>query len=260
VLQVGENVRQFKEGDLVHGMWMHRQTALVPEDKLYPIRNGENVERVLFTDPARFALAGIHDAQIKLGDRVAIFGLGAIGMLAIQMAHLNGAAQVFAIDPNPSRRQIAKSIGADFALDPAEIDAGIAIKEATFSKGVDVAIEISGVYSALQQALRSVHKEGTVVTVSYYGQQLNHVDLSKEWHHNRITLRSSMPGWGCASRFYPMWDLARLEQTVITMIEEQKLDVDPMFGDRISFHNAPLEYEKIDRSLESGVKVIFVYD
>ena len=52
------------------------------------------------------------------------------------------------------------ALGADLAINPAECDAGRAIKEATGGKGVDVAMEISGVYAALQHAIRGVHKEG----------------------------------------------------------------------------------------------------
>ena len=122
---------------------------------------------MVFTDPARFALAAIHDAEIKLGDRVAVFGLGAIGMLAMQMARLDGAAQVIVVDPIPERLELARQLGADLAINPEDQDAGMAIKQATGGRGVDVALEISGAYASLQQAIRGVHKEGLVVTASY---------------------------------------------------------------------------------------------
>ena len=90
---------------------------------------------MVFTDPARFALAAIHDAEIKLGDRVAIFGLGAIGMLALQMARLDGAAQVIAVDPIPERLELAHQLGADLTINPEENDAGMTIKQATGGRG-----------------------------------------------------------------------------------------------------------------------------
>ena len=170
------------------------------EDLLYPISRRVDGETMVFSDPARFALAAVHDAAIKLGDRVAVFGLGAIGLLALQMARLNGAVQVIALDPIPGRLVKAEELGADLALNPTDCDAGRAIKEATGGHGVDVALEISGVYSALQHAIRGVHHEGLVVTASYYGDTVDRVDLSREWHHNRVTLRSSMPVWDCSHR------------------------------------------------------------
>ena len=79
VTAVGPEVKRFKPGDLVHGEWKHRQTALLPEKSLNPVHTQVDGETMVFTDPARFALAAVHDAEIKLGDRVAIFGMGATG-------------------------------------------------------------------------------------------------------------------------------------------------------------------------------------
>jgi len=269
--RVGPAVHKFKPGARVHGEWKHRQTALMPEDRLYPIADDVADEAMVFTDPARFALAGIHDAAIKLGDRVAIFGLGAIGMLALQMARMSGAGQIFAVDPVPGRLELAKELGADVAdegdeyipyirvINPTECEAGLAIKEASSGAGADVAIEISGVYAALQQAIRCVHREGLVVTVSFYGDKTGRVDLSSEWHHNRITLRSSMPVWGCSHRCYPMWDMARVERVAIRLLETRQLQVKPLIGARLPFERAAEAYAMIDKSPGDSVKVLLTY-
>ena len=259
VLEVGPDCRRFRRGDRVHGEWKHRQTALMPEESLYPVDGLADDETMLFTDPARFALAGVHDADIKLGDRVAVFGLGAIGMLALQMARLSGADLVVAVDPLPDRLELARSLGADLTVNPAGCDVGLTIKDATAGKGVDVALEISGSYAALQQAIRSVHREGLVVTVSYYGDSTRSLDLSAEWHHNRVTLRSSMPVWSCSHRSYPMWDLARLTRTAIDLLAEGKLQVKPLIGARVPFERAAEAYAMIDQRRASGVKTVLTY-
>ena len=260
VCKVGDGVSRYKPGDLVHGEWKHRQTALVPEDKLYPIREEGDCEIMVFTDPARFALAAIHDASIKLGDQVAIFGMGAIGLIAIQMAKLNGAGKVIAIDPIPERLKLAEELCADLTFDPEKCDVGIAIKEATGGYGVDVAIELAGSYAALQQAIRCVHKEGLVVTAGYYGDSSNHLDLAREWHHNRITLRSSMPVWNCSHRNQPMWNLSRLERIAISLLEERKLNVKPLIWERIPFEQASKAYEMISDTPGSKAKILLTYD
>jgi threonine dehydrogenase-like Zn-dependent dehydrogenase len=260
VTRVGPEVRRFKVGDRVHGGWKHRQTVIVAEDDVYPVSDGVEDETMVFSDPALFALGGIHDAAIKLGDRVAIFGLGAIGMLALQMARLSGAGQIVVVDPIPGRLELARALGADVTVNPAECEAGLAIKEASGGAGVDVAVDISGAYAALQQALRCVHREGLVVTVSFYGDKAGRVDLSSEWHHNRITLRSSMPVWGCAHRCQPMWDLARLERTAIGLLEEGKLQVEPLIGARIPFERAAEAYAMIDESPGDRVKLLLTYE
>jgi threonine dehydrogenase-like Zn-dependent dehydrogenase len=248
-----------KPGDFVHGEWKHRQTALLPDGSLYPISAPVDCDTMVFTDPARFALAAVHDAEIKLGDRVAVFGMGAIGMLAWQMARLNGASQVIVVDPIPERLELALQLGVDLAINPTEVDAGIAIKQATRGKGVDVAIEISGMYTALQQAIRSVHREGLLVTASYYGDQNGHVDLSREWHHNRLTMRSSMPVWSCSHRSQPMWDLARLESTAVSLLAGQKLMVKPLVGARVPFEQAADAYAMIDQDSHGKIKILLTY-
>ena len=149
-----------RPGDLVHGEWKHRQTAVMAEARLHAVSSHAEGEVMLFTDPAKFALAAVHDAEIKLGDRVAVFGMGAIGLLAIQMARLNGARQVFAVDPIAGRLELARRLGADQALNPDECDVALTIKRATEGRGVDVALEISGVYPALQEAIRGTCQGG----------------------------------------------------------------------------------------------------
>jgi len=259
VTAVGPDVKRFKPGDWVHGEWKHRETALKPEKVLYPVGPGADGETMVFTDPARFALAAVHDAAIKLGDRVAIFGLGAIGMLAAQMARLSGASFICVVDPLTDRRDLACRLGADLAIDPVQQDAGVAIKQATDGKGVDVAIELSGVYAALQQALRCVHKQALVVTASYYGDQSGRVDLSREWHHNRLTLRSSMPVWANDHRCAPMWDLNRLEQTAVALLAGQSLRVEPLIGARIPFAQAAEAYALIDTTPQGHIKILLTY-
>ena len=259
VRQVGPGVRRFQPGDYVHGEWKHRQSAILQESQLYPVAEQSDCESMIFTDPARFALAAIHDAAIKLGDRVAIFGLGAIGLLAAQMARLSGAGQISVVDPVQARLDLALSLGADVAVNPTQCDAGIAIKEATHRLGVDVALEISGVYAALQQAIRCVHRGGLVVTASYYADQDSGVDLAREWHHNRITLRSSMPVWGNSLRHHPMWDMARLEQTAVKQLEEGRLQVKPLIGARIPFEQAAEAYAVIDLLPNEKIKILLTY-
>jgi threonine dehydrogenase-like Zn-dependent dehydrogenase len=260
VRKVGAGVSRYKPGDLVHGEWKHRQTALVTEDKLYPIREEGDCETMVFTDPARFALAAIHDANIKVGDQVAIFGMGAIGLIAVQMAKLNGAGKVIAIDLVPERLKLAEELCADLTFDPVKCDVGVAIKEATGGYGVDVAMELAGSYTALQQAIRCVHQEGLVVTAGYYGDSSDHLDLAREWHHNRITLRSSMPVWNCSHRNQPMWNLSRIERVAINLLEERKLNVKPLIWERIPFEQASKAYELISNAPGSKAKILLTYD
>jgi threonine dehydrogenase-like Zn-dependent dehydrogenase len=209
-------------------------------------------------DPAIFALQSVHDARIKVGDRVAVFGMGAIGLLAVQIARMNGAERVIAIDPVESRRAMALSLGADAAIDPRSSDPAKAIKDMTGRKGADVAIEISGSVAALQQAIRCVQREGVVVAASYY-KDTGPLELGAEWHHNRVTLLSSMAVWGCTHRCHPLWDLKRIESTAIRLIETGALRTAGLVTHRFRYEDAPAAYELLDKRPADAIKVVLTY-
>ena len=105
--EVGADVHHLKPGDLVHMLIPHRDTqTFVPEN--FPYRGRIEAlpaevtpEQAIILALAGVALAGVHDARIKVGDRVAIFGLGVIGLLAVQLARLAGAGWIDAIDLYP---------------------------------------------------------------------------------------------------------------------------------------------------------------
>jgi len=217
VIETGKKVTRVKVGDRVYGHLPIRETHTVNEDGKFPggfgagsrerqihiLPEGMSPHEAVCLDPAHFALAAVRDANVRLGEKVAIFGLGAIGLMAIQMVKLSGAQLVFASDLFANRRNLAKKYGADEVFDPTNCDVGFEIKKATNKKGVDVAIDTSGSYAALQDAIRSVHYSGLVVTTSFYQGQGNALHLGKEYHLTRVTIRSSMPVWGNPDRDYP---------------------------------------------------------
>jgi threonine dehydrogenase-like Zn-dependent dehydrogenase len=259
VVEIGSQVKKFRVGDRVHGGFAHRPTNVCNEDDLYPLKKGMKPETALFTDPAIFALQAVHDAQIKVGDEVAVFGMGALGLLAVQIACMNGAEQIYAVDMIGKRLELAQLFGADTVLDAGQCDAGLEIKERTDGRGVDVAIEISGAYPALQAAIRSVHPGGLLVTASYFKGYGDQLQLGAEWHHNRLTLISSMPVWDMPHRKYPMWDLKRIESTAIHLLESGRLITDPMIGMRFPYDQAADAYRLIDEHPEAAVKVLLDY-
>lgn len=259
VIEVGAEVTRFRAGDLAHGSMLHRTTNTRPESDLFPLPAGVPPEAMLFTDPALFALCAAHDAQIKVGDRVAVFGLGVLGLIALQIARLQGAELVIAVDAIPLRLALAKQLGADLALDAAAGDVALDIKAATGKRGVDTAIEISGSYAALHAAIRAVHQGGIVAAAGYYKSGQRGLELGAEWHHNRPTLVSSMPVWGNPLRCHPMWDLQRLRETAARLIAARRIEVTPMITHRFAFADAATAYDMLDRRPAEAVKVILEY-
>ncbi len=259
VVEIGSAVTRFKVGDKVHGPMPHRPTNTRSEETLFPLAKEMKLETALFTDPTIFALGAIHDAQIKLGDRVAIFGMGAIGLIALQLARLNGALEIFAVDTIPSRLELATQFGAHGVFNAKDCDPALEIKNRTGKKGVDVALDISGSYAALHSAIRCIQMCGLIVSASYFS-GTPQIELGAEWHHNRPTFLSSMPVWGNPHRCHPLWDFERLEATAIHLLESGKLMTDPIIGKRFQYQQAEQAYQFIDQHPDETIKTLFYYD
>jgi len=265
ITEVGEGAIQFKVGDLVHLPFSHRQTHTFAADvktmfgPMRPLPAGFDPERAIVLSLAAVALQAVHDAHIKVGDRVAIFGLGAIGLLVVQLARLEGAGWVAAVDPMAGRQTLAEEFGADRVLDPTGCDVGWEIKTASVQHGVDVAIDVSGQYAALQDAIRSVRVGGTIVAAGYYQGGGTALRLGEEWHHNRVTMVSSMGVWWCPHRDHPMWDIARVRDTAIDLLAGGRLRTDRLISQRIPFEHAAEAYKLIDHRPEETVKVALIY-
>ena len=99
------------------------------------------------------------------GDRVAVFGAGAVGLSAIMGLRLTPAAQVIAIDIHPGRLSLARELGATDTVDASQQDSVDAIRALTGGAGVDGAIETSGNPGALRSAIGALASAGTCVVV-----------------------------------------------------------------------------------------------
>jgi propanol-preferring alcohol dehydrogenase len=100
-------------------------------------------------------LHALNKARLRRGETVAIFGAGGLGISAIQLARHFGAAQIFAVDINPVKLELAERFEA-IAINPAAGDPVAQLREMTNGRGVDVALELVGLPLTMQQAVRSL--------------------------------------------------------------------------------------------------------
>lgn len=258
VAAVGSDVRGPDVGDLVHLTLPHRETQTVATPLLV-LPTTLDPERAALLQSTAIALQAVHDARLDVGDRVAIFGLGVFGLLAVQLARLSGAGWVAGVDPIERRRELARSLGTDCTLDPESSDVGREIKLAAVGGGADVAIEFSGQYEALHEALRCVRLAGCVVAAGFYvGSSGAALRLGEEFHHNRLTLVGSMSGWGAPQR-QPGWDRARLRATALDLLAQDRLDVAAFVTHRVPFERAAEAYELVDRRPEETLRAVLTY-
>jgi len=110
------------------------------------------------------SLHALRKARLRAGETVAIFGVGGLGISALQLARNFGAAQVFAVDINPRKLALAEHFGAT-PVNASERDAVDQIREMTNSRGVDVALELVGSPVTMRQTVQSLATLGRAALV-----------------------------------------------------------------------------------------------
>jgi propanol-preferring alcohol dehydrogenase len=110
------------------------------------------------------SLHALKKARLTSGETVAIFGLGGLGISALQLANALGAEKVFAVDINPRKLELAERFGA-ISINSGTDDPVAQIREATNGRGVDVALELIGLPVTMQQAVQSVGVLGRAALV-----------------------------------------------------------------------------------------------
>ena len=253
VIEAGSAVTRLRLGDRVFNYGSFCQEHVWPES-VRTLPAGTPWQAAVCLDPADFALGAVRDGHVRIGDAVAVFGLGAIGLMAVGLAKLAGAYPIFAIDPIPLRRQAALACGADAVLDPTACDAGLEIKRATAKRGADVCIEYSGSHAALQAALRGVVYGGTVVAGAWPGAYPAGLDFGAEAHMNRPRIVFSR---ACSepNPDYPNWDENRIFDVVWRLLASGALISEPVVHPVVAFDDLVTEYPKIATEPETNIKL-----
>jgi threonine dehydrogenase-like Zn-dependent dehydrogenase len=167
--QCGGALGGWKFGNTINGAWA--EYLLVPDAKanLAPIPRSLADEDVLMCpDIFSTGLSGAERGNIKVGDSVAVFAQGPIGLCATLGAKLRGASLIIGVDTMRGRLEVSRRFGADVTLNPLERDPIEAIKALTDGRGVDVAIEALGQQQTFEQALGSIRPGGTLSSLGVY--------------------------------------------------------------------------------------------
>jgi threonine dehydrogenase-like Zn-dependent dehydrogenase len=160
-------------GNTINGAWA--EYLLVPDARanLTPIPDILSDRQVLMLpDIASTGISGAESGNVKIGDSVAVFAQGPIGLCATLGARLRGASLIIGVDPLSDRREIARQFGATITLDPTSADVVSEIKRLTDGRGVDVAIEALGRQATFEMALRSIRAGGTLSSLGVYSGKL----------------------------------------------------------------------------------------
>ncbi len=255
VIAVGSEVKHLKEGDRVYGYGGFRTVHQGGHFK--KLMDGLTPEAACCLDPADFALAAVRDAQIRAGEQVIVFGMGAIGLFTVQIARMSGAIDVIAVDPIAARRELALQHGATMAVDPDEVgDFGAATRE-WFPNGADVTIEASGSHHALNQAIRATCFGGRVVLLAFYQGEAKGLYLGEEFHFNQLSVISAR---ACSNpQRDPFWDEARIFKTLVRLFIQGDLKPYGLPSPIVEPDDLPEAYGNILHAPEKVIKVAVRY-
>jgi 2-desacetyl-2-hydroxyethyl bacteriochlorophyllide A dehydrogenase len=247
VAEVGAEVSSLAEGDVVFAHHPHQTAYVVPATTA--VRLPDDLDPVLgvFLANLETATNVVLDAAPRLGERVAIFGQGVVGLLITQLVRRTGAAQIVAVDPIERRRELARQVGADEVL---------ASGDALDGAELDLAIEASGSVGALDQALRSVAFGGTVTVCSWYGTKAVPLSLGGPFHRRRLRIVSSQVGTVDAA-LQPRWSSERRLALARDLLP--RLELTSLISHRFRFDRAAEAYALVDAQPGETVQVVLTY-
>src|SRR5437867_5153719 len=153
------------------------QYAILPETALVKVDDRISDSEAACLQSLSDSVAAVETAQIGIGDSVAIFGQGSMGLECLQVARLSGAGMVITVDVREEACRISGELGADHVINAARSDAVAAIRELTGGNGADLVFECAGGsprqglsgHRTLLQAVDAVRSGGKVLGVSWFG-------------------------------------------------------------------------------------------
>ncbi len=257
VIEVHPDVTTLKVGNIVYGTWGHRTQHILQEDYASPRIKPEGLDPILaiYSHLGPIALNGILDANIHVGETVAVFGLGVLGQIIAQLARLNGA-RVIGVDLIEKRLALAKTLGAvDTGLNPKDGSAAERIKDLTNGRGADVTIEVSGSTRALHEAVRATAYSARVVALGFYQGEAQGLALGEEFHHNRISLICSQISNVDPALSY-RWDRLRLIHTIMDLQAKGSLNLRPVITHVLPFREAAQAFQILDETPDQALQVV----
>lgn len=253
VVGAGAEAGGFTPGTRVVTNGPHAEYVRVPYTLAARIPDGVDFERAAFAPVAAIALQGIRLAAPSLGETVVVYGLGLIGLMAIQLLKANGC-RVVGIDTNGDRLAQAAAMGAE-PVDPRSADVVAAVLAATAGEGADAVLLTlaSSSDEPVHNAALMSRKRGRLVVVGATGLKLVRDDFYKK--ELSLTVSSSYgpgrydPAYEELGHDYPRshvrWTAQRNFDAVLALMAEGRLDPLPLVTHRFEFAGAADAYELI---------------
>ncbi len=247
VVAVGDGVDGWQVGDRVASQARHCMYAAAPAQMCSPVPDGLTNERAAFFRLSSIAMQAVRKARIELGEPVAVIGCGLIGLLAMQLARLNGGLPVLSIDKDPRRLEFARALNVDAAL-AADDSLKSALRAHCGGEEPAVVIEATGHPEAIPTAFDLARFGGRVVLLGSTRGETEAVNFYRDVHKKGLTVlgahesarprQDSAPGW---------WTHQADQATALKLLAAGRLVVDPLTTHRFAWQDAASAYATLIR-------------
>jgi 2-desacetyl-2-hydroxyethyl bacteriochlorophyllide A dehydrogenase len=259
VAALGAGVTDLKVGDRVLGGGQHATRTIVRREGVRRIPEGVSFEEATFPGLCTVGMQGIRIGQPQLGEIVVVIGAGIIGALAQQFAMMCGAGMIVVVDLSPTRLRMARELGADATINPAEADVPAALGELTGGEMADLVIEATGNPRTFPMALKLARERGRIVALGSPRGNVPELDLYTELHckglmllgaHNMTHPSVETP--------YNRWTRTRDAELALELIRKKRLPAAQMITHRFRFDDAVNAYRMLVEDRTQALGVLFV--
>ena len=214
----------------------------VPERCLHLVREDLDVQKACMTEPLAVAYRAAHqlsEAAQRQAEYTVLVGAGTIGLLILQVIKLRGARNIIVSDMSDSRLEVARTMGADFGVNPQKEDFLTRIQEITGNAMADVAFEAVGFSASVSQAHSALKNRGTIVWVGL-AQQM--IDISM---HRVVTAELNVRG----SFLYSEEDFINS----LKLIESGAVRLDPIISMSMNLENGVEAFKNLQNNSDGRI-------
>jgi len=257
VVAAGEGVDDDRLGDTVFAFNPHESRFVVDADAVVPVPEDLSPADAAMLPTAETATNLVLDGEPAVGERAAVFGCGVVGLATTALLASFPLERLVAVDPIESRRERARSLGADAAVPPEAVADALPPVDREGPGGADLVYELSGRPETLDDAVAVAGYDARVVVGSWYGSKRAPIDLGGRFHRERIDLRSSQVSTVAPARRGRWTGDRRLDVAVDHL---RRMDAASLVTDRLPLSAAEAAYERLDGDPESTLQVILDHE
>lgn len=250
VRETGNAVDRVAVGDTVVAARPHASHHVADQAEFYAVPEGVAPEEAAWFAIGRITYSGVRNAEIRLGDRVAVVGLGPIGQMIVRWAVASGAEEVVAIDRDDFRLDLARRGGATHLLRGTAIEAGGHLAE-LLGQLPTVVVDATGIASVLAECLPLVASQGRMLLIGDAG------DPSEQRLTGDVLTRGVRIVGGHFNHRYPDRDPDGVYRLFFRMVQTQRICLDGMITHRFSGDQAAEAYALVNQRRSETLGVLF---